>query len=142
MSSYCLFCKIVKGEIPCHKIAETNLTLSFLDVNPLSQGHILVIPKAHAARFHELDSQSAADIGEVMRKVGCLVAGENGQTQYNILQNNGPLAHQEVPHVHFHIIPKRDEATGLKMEWAPISHSKEALAAYAQTASEAYNKLQ
>lgn len=117
MSGGCIFCKIIKGEIPSKKIAETAKSLAFLDVAPLSRGHVLLIPKMHAARLHELDDDSAADIGLLLSKVSRAVAGEDGQTQYNILQNNGPLAHQEVQHVHFHVIPKRNKETGLKMQW-------------------------
>lgn len=124
MSASCIFCKIIKGEIPSTKIAETGKSFAFLDVAPLARGHVLVIPKAHAARLHELDDESAADIGQLLRKVSLAVAGEDGQTEYNILQNNGPLAHQEVQHIHFHVIPKRDKETGLKMSWntLPTDH--------------------
>jgi diadenosine tetraphosphate (Ap4A) HIT family hydrolase len=73
MSSTCLFCKIVAETIPCHKIYETPLTLAFLDINPLSKGHALVIPKSHARFMHELDDASLADILPVVKKVRPLI---------------------------------------------------------------------
>lgn len=124
MSATCIFCKIIDGSIPCHKVAETALTLAFMDINPLARGHLLVIPKAHAAELHELDGDSAADIGRMLARVSRAVAGPESGTKYNVLQNNGKIAHQEVTHVHFHIIPKRDQETGLKIGWdmMPTDH--------------------
>lgn len=137
----CIFCKIIRGEIPCHRIVETAKTLVFPDLSPLSPGHILVIPKAHAARLHELDSDSAADIGRVLQKLGKVVAGEKGDGEYNILQNNGEMAHQAVHHVHFHIIPKPNPTTGLVMEWDPIAMSSDALKAKAEEMKAAYDRI-
>lgn len=139
--SSCIFCQIVKGAIPCSKIAETRKSLAFLDVSPLSRGHVLVIPKAHAARFHELDEESAADIGVLMSKVSRMVAGQDEETQYNILQNNGPLAHQEVQHVHFHVIPKRDTNTGLKIGWDTIPTDQKLLQEDAEASRNLFEKL-
>jgi diadenosine tetraphosphate (Ap4A) HIT family hydrolase len=101
MSTSCLFCKMVAGAFPCHKIYETQLTLAFLDINPLSkvltrffiQGHALVISKAHAQMMHELPDESLADLLPVAKKVAIAV----GAGAYNILQNNGRLAHQVKP---------------------------------------------
>lgn len=131
-ASACIFCKIVAGEIPCHRVAETARALAFMDINPLARGHVLVILKQHAARLHEADVECVADVGRMLATVSRAVAGENGMTEYNILQNNGPMAHQEVPHVHFHIIPKRDKTTGLHMEWNSMATDHAAFAADAE----------
>lgn len=141
MSASCIFCQIVKGAIPCSKIAETSKSLAFLDVSPLSRGHVLVIPKTHADRFHEMDEESAADIGVLLSKVSRMVAGEDEQTQYNILQNNGKLAHQEVHHVHFHVIPKRDTDTGLKIGWETIPTDQKLLQEDAEAGKNLFEKL-
>ncbi|KAJ3186353.1 Adenosine 5'-monophosphoramidase [Gaertneriomyces sp. JEL0708] len=113
MSANCIFCKIVKGAIPSFKVLETELSYAFLDVGPLARGHALVIPKEHAEFMHQLSDASLADILPVAKKVATALNVPN----YNILQNNGKLAHQVVPHVHFHIIPKPNEEEGLGVGW-------------------------
>lgn len=141
MASNCIFCKIVRGEIPCAKVAESAKAFAFMDIGPLARGHVLVIPKAHAACLHELDLESAADVGLLVAKVSRAVAGPEGTTQYNVLQNNGKLAHQEVPHVHFHVIPKRDMATGLQIGWDTIKVSPHDLAEDAKRYKDVIEKL-
>ncbi|KAI8141145.1 HIT-like domain-containing protein [Fennellomyces sp. T-0311] len=111
----CIFCKIIRGEIPSHKIAETDKAYSFLDINPISDGHALVIPKYHSEFFHQVPDDYLADILPLARKVALASGLDEGQ--YNLLQNNGPMAHQVVPHVHFHIIPKPSPEKGLKIGW-------------------------
>ncbi|CAK7240884.1 MAG: Adenosine 5'-monophosphoramidase [Sporothrix thermara] len=111
--SSCIFCKIIKGEIPCFKLVETEKTLAFLDINPLSRGHALVIPKFHGEKLLDIPDEHLTDILPIVKKVAKAVGTDN----YNILQNNGRLAHQEVDHVHFHMIPKPNEAEGLGVGW-------------------------
>jgi len=111
--SACIFCRIIKGEIPSFKILETAKSYSFLDIQPLSRGHALVIPKEHTVTLHELSDDSLADLLPVAKKVAKAI----GVTNYNILQNNGRIAHQVVDHVHIHIIPKPDEEQGLGVGW-------------------------
>ncbi|MDM7917009.1 MAG: HIT family protein [Candidatus Eisenbacteria bacterium] len=112
-----IFSKIIRGEIPCHKVYEDDHVLAFLDVGPLSRGHTLVIPKEAKATLGELSDESAAAIGRVLPRLCRAVVEVTGTTQYNVLQNNGPLAHQAVFHLHFHIIPKPDETSGLGVGW-------------------------
>lgn len=126
----CIFCKIIKGSIPCHKIAETGRVLAFMDVNPLSKGHILVIPKYHGERLHDVPEEYLQDVLPLTRRIALTAFGEAG-IAYNVLQNNGRLAHQEVDHVHFHIIPKRDEGEGLGIKWATKEISRDDLANFA-----------
>jgi histidine triad (HIT) family protein len=115
-TSETIFGKILDGEIPCHRVYEDDLVLAFLDVGPLSLGHTLVIPKERKAFVHELSDESAAAIGRVLPRLSRAVLKATGATAYNILQNNGPAAHQAVLHVHFHIIPKTDDG-GLGVGW-------------------------
>ena len=110
------FAKILRGEFPCHKVYEDDHVLAFLDIAPLSQGHTLVIPKERKAFLHELSDEQAAAIGRVLPRLARAVMNATGTTAYNILQNNGAAAHQAVFHVHFHIIPKSEEA-GLGIRW-------------------------
>lgn len=112
-----IFGKIIRGEIPCHRIYEDELVLAFLDVNPLSRGHTLVIPKEPAETLDALSDDAAAAIGRVLPRLSRAVLAATGAPAFNILQNNKPLAHQAVFHVHFHIIPKYEDGTGLGIEW-------------------------
>ena len=112
-----VFSKIISGEIPCHKVYEDAHVLAFLDINPLSRGHTLVIPKEEAAYLHELSEESAAAIGRVLPRIARAVVKATGVEHYNVLQNNGAPAHQAVFHVHFHIIPKPSSEEGLGIGW-------------------------
>jgi histidine triad (HIT) family protein len=112
-----IFSKIISGEIPCYKLYEDAHVLAFLDIFPLSPGHCLVIPKEAKAQLHELSDESAAAIGRVLPRLARAVMKATGATAYNILQNNGEMAHQLVMHVHFHIIPKFEDGRGLGINW-------------------------
>lgn len=112
-----IFTKIIRGEIPCHKVYEDDRVLAFLDVGPLSKGHTLVIPKEPAATLDALSDESAAALGRVLPRLCRAVMAAVGCDDYNVLQNNGAAAHQAVFHVHFHIIPKPDARQGLGVEW-------------------------
>lgn len=112
-----IFSKILASEIPCHKVYEDAHVLAFLDINPLSPGHTLVIPREAKATLAELSDQSAAAIGRVLPRLCRAVMQATGASEYNILQNNGAGAHQVVMHVHFHIIPKHVDGRGLGIVW-------------------------
>ena len=112
-----IFGKIIAGSIPCHRIYEDAHVLAFLDIAPLSRGHTLVISKEPAATLDQLSDEAAAAVGRVLPRICRAVIAVTGVTEYNVLENNGPGAHQAVPHVHFHIIPKPDEAAGLGIGW-------------------------
>ena len=118
-----IFQKIIDGEIPCHRIYEDDHVLAFLDVAPLSKGHVLVIPKESASSLHELSKESGAALGAALVAVSNAVVKATGAASYNILQNNGAEAHQAVFHVHFHIIPKFSDEDGLGIEWKPTELS-------------------
>lgn len=131
-----IFSKIIAGQIPCHKVYEDAHVLAFLDINPLSRGHTLVIPKEAKATLGELSDDSAAAIGRVLPRLCRAVMKASGATNYNILQNNGAGAHQAVMHVHFHIIPKHDDGSGLGIKWGAgkldASEAKDLLAIIAK----------
>jgi len=111
-----IFTRIMRGEIPCHRVYEDEHVFAFLDIGPLSQGHTLVVPREPAPTLDRLSDESAAAIGRVLPRLCRAVLAATRATDYNVLQNNGVLAHQAVPHVHFHIIP-RDANAGLGIEW-------------------------
>jgi len=124
-----IFGKILDGDIPCHRVYEDEHVLAFLDVNPLSAGHTLVIPKERVAHLHEMSDEQSAAIGRVLPRIARSILEATGASAYNVLQNNGHLAHQAVFHVHFHIIPKTDDG-GLGVGWKPGAvQDGEALAA-------------
>jgi histidine triad (HIT) family protein len=112
-----VFLKIIRGDIPCHRIYEDQHVLAFLDVAPLSRGHTLVIPKEPAVTVDTLSDEASAAIGRVLPRISRAVLAATGAKAFNILQNNGASAHQAVLHVHFHIIPKYDDGVGLGIGW-------------------------
>ncbi|VEU20324.1 DEKNAAC101101 [Brettanomyces naardenensis] len=120
LDASCIFCKIIKGEIPSFKVYETKYSYSFLDIEPTAEGHILIIPKYHGAKLHNIPDEYLADILPVTKKLvkalGLEIESPEG-TGYNVLQNNGRIAHQFVDHVHFHLIPKRNAEEGLYEGW-------------------------
>lgn len=116
-----IFSKIIAGEIPCHRVYEDDHVLAFLDINPLSRGHTLVIPKEEAETLDGLSDEAAAAIGRVLPRICRAVKGATGARAYNVLQNNGAGAHQAVFHVHFHIIPKQADGAGLGVGWKPTA---------------------
>jgi len=99
----CVFCKIVSGEIPAYKIYEDGNILAFLDSNPVSRGHTLVIPKGHVENIHEASDMNF--MWEGIKKVADGVKEAFDPEGINIAQNNGEKAGQEVFHLHFHITP-------------------------------------
>ena len=112
-----IFGKILDGDIPCHRVYEDDHVLAFLDVGPLSRGHVLVIPKTRVATMAELSDDAAAALGRVLPKLCRAVMQATGCRAYNLLQNNGAEAHQAVDHVHIHIIPKYADGSGLGLTW-------------------------
>ena len=129
-----IFDAILDGEIPCHRVFENEHVLAFLDIGPLSRGHTLVIPKERRAQLHELSDDASAELGRALPRIARAVLSATGATAYNVLQNNGPEAHQAVFHVHFHIIPRFDDGSGLGIGWAPgeLTNGEELAAAVAR----------
>ena len=113
-----IFTRIIRGEIPSHRVYEDPAVVAFLDIAPLSRGHVLVVPVEEREQLHELSAESAAALGRALPIVARAVLSATGANAYNILQNNGALAHQAVPHVHFHIIPKYEDGLGLGIKWS------------------------
>ncbi|MBX3376774.1 MAG: HIT family protein [Phycisphaeraceae bacterium] len=114
-----IFTRIINGEIPCHKVYEDDRVIAFLDINPLSPGHTLIVPKEPAETVDKLSDESASAIGRVLPRISRAVLAATGAKAFNILQNNGAGAHQAVFHVHFHIIPKFESGQGLGIGWKP-----------------------
>jgi histidine triad (HIT) family protein len=112
-----IFGRIIAGTIACHKVYEDAQVLAILDIAPLSRGHTLVIPKEPAATLDQLSDESAAALGRILPRICRAVIAVTGVSEYNVLENNGAGAHQAVPHVHFHVIPKPEGGAGLGLRW-------------------------
>ena len=112
-----IFGKILRNEIPCDRVYEDADVLAFLDVSPLSRGHTLVIPREPVETLDQLSPNAGAALGRALPRIARAVMKATGATAYNVLQNNGVAAHQAVMHVHFHIIPKYDDGSGLGIGW-------------------------
>ena len=101
----CIFCRIVKGEIPCYKIYEDDKVLVFLDINPLSKGHTLVLPKEHFENILDIPIELYEYISKIVKRVAINIQEKYIPEGILINQNNGKKAGQEVPHFHIHIKP-------------------------------------
>lgn len=116
MNKDCTFCKIVEGEVPSWKIYEDEHFVSFLDVNPATRGHALVVPKSHHPQLLDLPENELKHALEVVQKVADGVTEAVDADGFNVLQSNNPVAGQEVFHVHFHIIP-RFHGDDVEIDW-------------------------
>ena len=106
MENNCVFCKIAAGEIPCFKVYEDDAALAYLDINPFSEGHTLVIPKKHCADLLEADPETLSSLVLRVAEIARKIVPKLGCDGFNILQNNGAAAGQTVRHLHFHIVPR------------------------------------
>ena len=108
MKNDCVFCAIAAGEIPCFKVFEDDFALAYLDINPFSEGHTLVIPKAHTTGLLDTPEETLAALIARVKKVAAHLKSALGCDGFHILQNNGAAAGQTVGHIHFHIVPRRE----------------------------------
>lgn len=109
----CLFCKIIKGEIPAVKVYEDDTVLAFLDIHPVNPGHVLIVPKIHSEGLLDADDAVLGQMVVVTKKVATAILQSLGYEAFNLEQNNGPIAGQVIPHLHWHIVPRRAD-DGLK----------------------------
>lgn len=112
----CIFCKIVSREIPASVVFEKEWGLAFLDVNPLAVGHVLLIPCDHFERLSELPISLAGQLATVIPHLGRALLSVTNTEGYNLLVNEGSVAGQVVPHVHYHLIPRKS-GDGLGYRW-------------------------
>jgi histidine triad (HIT) family protein len=110
----CIFCKIVRADIPSYKVYEDDYTLAFLDIAPVSKGHTLVIPKKHYVNFEDIPEEELSAVIKTVKRVGRMLKENFGVVGYNMQVNNDSIAGQIIPHIHFHLIP-REEGDGLEL---------------------------
>lgn len=118
MKDNCIFCKIINGEIPCHKIYENEKTIAFLDINPDSYGHSLIIPKKHFKNYQDIDLETIKSINETGKLIFNKIAKNISPDGIRLVQNNGII--QDVPHYHLHIIPVYKEDKENKTDFENI----------------------
>lgn len=120
--SDCIFCKIAKGEVPSRKIYENKKVIAFLDVNPISKGHTLVIPKKHFENIFEINESDLKEIISASKRISLLLKDKLNAKGINILHASGKEAQQSVFHFHIHIIPRYQND---KLDTWPKSNYKE-----------------
>ncbi|MFN8545972.1 MAG: HIT family protein [Candidatus Binatia bacterium] len=103
----CIFCRIVAGEIPAEVIAREPEAVAFLDVQPLADGHVLVVPRAHVPSIEDLEPGQAAALFDLVRRLAGPVRTALSAEATTIGVNNGEASGQTIPHVHVHIVPRR-----------------------------------
>jgi len=114
----CIFCKIVKGDIPSAKILENDKIIAFLDIAPANKGHVLILPKDHFETYLDVPDEVFHEINQAIKKIIKAISQALGNKGYNLLMNNYKVAGQLVPHAHMHIIP-RFENDKVKLNWKP-----------------------
>jgi histidine triad (HIT) family protein len=104
----CIFCRIVAGELPCHRVHEDALTLAFMDIFPVADGHTLVITKQHAATIFDADEASLTAVAAAARRLAHAIRTTLAPDGLMVFQLNGAAALQTVFHYHMHLLPRRD----------------------------------
>ena len=114
----CLFCKIVAGEIPATKVGEDERTVAFMDINPATRGHLLVVPREHSRDLLEIGDADLAATTAAARRLAARVKERLGADGINLLNSCGETAWQTVFHFHIHVIPRYDDDP-LRLPWVP-----------------------
>ena len=120
----CLFCKIVAGQIPSTRVYEDERTIAFMDINPGTRGHLLVIPREHAKDLLEIDADDLAACAWTAQKMARTAKEKLGADGINLINSCGSKAWQTVFHFHIHVVP-RYEDDPLKLPWIPGSGDEE-----------------
>lgn len=116
----CIFCQIIEGTIPSAKIYEDEHVYAFMDIMPVTKGHVLLIPKKHIENIYDFSEEDAAQFFVATPKIANALKEEFKPAGLNLLQNNGALAGQTVFHYHLHFIPRYDESDGFNLHaWEP-----------------------
>src|ERR1044072_1384946 len=123
----CLFCKIVAGEIPATRVREDERTVAFMDINPATRGHLLVVPREHAVDLTEVSPEDLAACAAAAQELAITVKEKLGADGVNLLNSCGRAAWQTVFHFHVHVIPRYD-TDPLRLPWVPARGARDELA--------------
>jgi histidine triad (HIT) family protein len=126
----CLFCKIVAGEVPAEKVAEDERTVAFMDINPATRGHLLVVPRKHAADLLEIEPDELAAVSVAAQRMAKRAKEALGADGVNLINSCGEHAWQTVFHFHVHVIPRYADDP-LKLPWIPAPGSQDEIRAAA-----------
>jgi histidine triad (HIT) family protein len=124
----CLFCRIVAGKVPATIVAEDERTVAFMDINPATRGHALVIPRAHARDVHDIAPEDLAAVATAGQRIAAMAVERLGADGVTLLNSNGRAAWQTVFHFHLHVIPRYD-GDPLKLPWVPAPGDMDDIAA-------------
>jgi histidine triad (HIT) family protein len=127
----CLFCKIVAGDVPATLVHEDERTVAFMDINPATRGHLLVIPREHAENVLEIDPEDLEAVARAGQAMARRVRDKLGADGVNLLNSTGSVAWQTVFHFHLHVIP-RYENDPLRLPWQPQPGDQDEIAAAAK----------
>ena len=127
----CIFCRIVAGELPATKLHEDDRTVAFMDINPATRGHLLVIPHEHARDLHEIDPEDLAAVARVAQQMAGRLRDRLGADGINLLNSTGRVAWQTVFHFHMHVIPRYADDP-LRLPWTPGPGDSDEIAAAAK----------
>jgi histidine triad (HIT) family protein len=123
----CLFCKIISGEIPSTRVYEDERTVAFMDINPATRGHMLVVPREHAKDLLSIDPDDLAAVARAAQKLGRAVSERLEADGVNLLNSCGRAAWQTVFHFHVHVIP-RYAGDPLRLPWTPEPGDRDEIA--------------
>jgi histidine triad (HIT) family protein len=127
----CLFCKIVAGEIPSTRVHEDDRTIAFMDINPATRGHLLVVPREHAVDLHAIGAEDLAACGRVAQELAGRMRDRLGADGVNLLNSCGAAAWQTVFHFHLHVVPRYADDP-LELPWTPAPGDPDEIAAAAE----------
>jgi histidine triad (HIT) family protein len=126
----CIFCKIVAGELPATVVDEDEQTIAFMDINPATRGHALIVPRAHAADLMEIEPDQLAAVSVAAQRLARRVKQRLGADGVNVINSCGAVAWQTVFHFHLHVIP-RYQGDPLRLPWQPAPGDPAEIAATA-----------
>ena len=126
----CLFCKIVAGEVPSTLVREDDRTVAFMDINPATRGHLLVVPREHATDLRDIDAEDLHAVLDAGRQIARTMEEKLGADGVNLLNSCGRAAWQTVFHFHLHVIPRYD-SDPLRLPWHPAPGDRDEIAAAA-----------
>jgi histidine triad (HIT) family protein len=126
----CLFCKIVAGELPAEKVAEDERTVAFMDINPATRGHLLVVPRKHARDLLDIEPDELAAVAQAAQRMGRRAVDALDADGVNLINSCGAAAWQTVFHFHIHVIPRYADDP-LRLPWVPAPGDRDEIKAAA-----------
>ncbi len=140
MAEGCVFCRIIRGELPAVKVYESDLVVAFLDIYPINPGHTLVVPKRHVERLEELRDEEARELVQAAARLAPAIVRAVRAEGYNLIMNIGRAAGQEIEHLHLHIVPRFSD-DNCRFNCRRLKLSQEELERLGAAIREAFTKI-